>query len=286
MPIWLEIIIRTLSAAVVLFIMTRLLGKRQLSQLTFFEYITGITIGDLAAYLSINHEQDWYIGIVAMATWFLVSIGIEFLQMKSKKSRDWIDSKGTILIKDGKILEDNLMKEKLTNEELLEQLRRKSIFKVSQVQYAVIEPDGEVNVLLKDEYQPITPAQLGIKIPTESEPQAVILDGKIMDEPLATAGFSRQWLNTELEKQGVALDNVFLGQVDGYGQLYIDLYDDQIQIPQPQEKPMLLATLKKCEADLELFALSTENETSKQIYTTCSEQLQRVINDIRQLLIQ
>ncbi|NWL86476.1 MULTISPECIES: DUF421 domain-containing protein [unclassified Paenibacillus] len=286
MPVWLEIIIRTLSAAFVLFLMTRILGKRQLSQLTFFEYVTGITIGDLAAFLSINHDQDWYIALVAIVTWFLVSLGIEFLQMKSKKSRDVIDSKGTVLIKDGKVLEDNLMKEKLTNEELMEQLRRKSIFKVSQVEYAVIEPDGQVNALLKDQYQPITLAQLGISIPTEAEPQTVILDGKIMDEPLATAGFGRQWLNTELEKQGVSLENVYLGQVDGYGQLYVDLYDDKIKIPQPQEKPLLLATLKKCQADLEMFALSTENETNKQIYTTCSEQLQHVIDDTRQVLIQ
>jgi len=286
MPVWLEIIVRTLSAAFVLFLMTRLLGKRQLSQLTFFEYVTGITIGDLAAFLSINHDQDWYIALVAIVTWFFVSLGIEFLQMKSKKARDVIDSKGTVLIKDGKVLEDNLKKEKLTNEELMEQLRRKSIFKLSQVEYAVIEPDGQVNALLKDEYQPITPAQLGIRIPPESEPQTVILDGKIMDEPLATAGLSRQWLNTELEKQGVTLDNVYVGQVDGYGQLYVDLYDDKIKIPQPQEKPLLLATLKKCQADLEMFALSTENVTNKQVYTTCSEQLQLVIDDTRQLLIQ
>ncbi|AZS16029.1 DUF421 domain-containing protein [Paenibacillus lutimineralis] len=286
MPVWLEIIVRTLSAAFVLFLMTRILGKRQLSQLTFFEYVTGITIGDLAAFLSINHDQDWYIALVAIVTWFFVSLGIEFLQMKSKKSRDVIDSKGTVLIKDGKVLEDNLKKEKLTNEELMEQLRRKSIFKVSQVEYAVIEPDGQVNALLKDQYQPITLAQLGIKMPTEAEPQTVILDGKMMDEPLATSGFSRQWLNTELEKQGVSLENVYLGQVDGYGQLYVDLYDDKIKIPQPQEKPLLLATLKKCQADLEIFALSTENETNKQIYTTCSEQLQHVIDDTRRVLIQ
>ena len=92
--------------------------------------------------------------------------------------------------------------------------------------------------------------------------------------------------NTELEKQGVTLDNVYVGQVDGYGQLYVDLYDDKIKIPQPQEKPLLLATLKKCQADLEMFALSTENVTNKQVYTTCSEQLQLVIDDTRQLLIQ
>ncbi|MNJ54437.1 hypothetical protein D3C77_498760 [compost metagenome] len=225
-------------------------------------------------------------GIVSLVVWVLVSYGIEVLQLKSKRSRNWIDSKATILIKDGKIMEDNLKKEKLTNEELLEQLRKKSVFKAAEVEFAVIEPSGEVNVLLKSEYQPITPSHLGIKVAPEPESQAVILDGRVMDEPLSTLGLNRAWLDTELEKLGVSIDNVFLGQVDGYGQLYVDLYDDQLQVPEPQEKASLLAQLKKCEADLELFALSTENTEAKQMYADCSNQLIQVIQDVRPILSQ
>lgn len=286
MPQWLEVIVRTLVSVVVLFVLTKLLGKRQISQLSLFEYITGITIGSITAYISLDVDTDWYLGIIALAVWSLVSYGIEFLQIKSKKARDLIDGKGTILIKGGKILEDNLKKEKLTNEELLEQLRKKNIFLAAQVEFAIMEPSGEINALLKNEYLPITPSHLGIKVSPESESQNIIMDGEIMDEGLAAAGLSREWLNTELEKLGVSSDNVFVGQVDTYGQFNVDLYDDKLKVPQPQEKASLLAQLKKCEADLEMFALSSDNKKVKVMYGDCSMQLQQVIDQIRPILSQ
>ncbi|MDR0268435.1 DUF421 domain-containing protein [Paenibacillus sp.] len=286
MPEWVEVITRTLTAVVVLFALTRLLGKRQISQLSFFEYITGITIGDLAATISLDVKGTWYLGIISLSVWVLVSLGIEFLQLKSKKARDFIDSKSTVLIKDGKILEDNLKKERLTNEELLEQLRGKDVFKASEVEFAVMEPNGDVNVLLKKENQPLTPSHLGIKVGPESEPQTVILDGKLMDEPLATRGLNRKWIHTELEKLGVLLENVYVGQVDAYGQLYVDLYDDQIKVPEPQQKATLYADLKKCQADLEMFSLSTNWPEAKTMYEQCSIPLEQVISDVKPLLTQ
>ncbi|WP_138493797.1 DUF421 domain-containing protein [Paenibacillus pinistramenti] len=285
MPQWLEIIVRTLVTIVFLFLLTRLLGKRQISQLSFFEYITGITIGDIASSISLDVHEKWYLAAISLTVWVLISLGIEFLQLKSQRVRGWIDSKSTVLINDGKVMEDNMKKERLTNEELLEQLRKKSVFQLAEVQHAVMEPNGEINVLLKKEYQPLKPADLGIKVAPEAEPQTVILDGKIMEEPLATAGFNRRWLNRELEKLGVSVDNVFIGQVDSYGQLYVDVFDDKLKVPEPQEKPSLLATLKKCEADLEMFALSTQDHAGKSMYEKCSQEMQKVIEGIRPLLI-
>ncbi|WP_410511678.1 DUF421 domain-containing protein [Paenibacillus sp. BR2-3] len=285
MPEWIEVALRTLLAVAVLFVMTKLLGKRQVSQLSMFEYITGITIGSLTAYVSLDLQSTWYLGLVSMIVWVGVSLGMEFLQLKSKTARNILDSNATVLIKDGKILEDNLKKERLTTDELMEQLRTKDVFRVADVEFALIEPSGNVNVLLTKENQPLTPKHLGIKVAPEQEPQTVIMDGEIMDEPLATIGLSRQWLNTELEKLGVAIENVFLGQVDSYGQLYVDLFDDQIKVPQPQKKAALLATLKKCEADLEMFGLSTKEQKTKQMYKQCSVALEKVINEVKPLLI-
>lgn len=281
---WLQVALRTLLAVTMLFIMTKILGKRQVSQLSLFEYITGITLGGLAAYLSLELQSTWYLGLVAISVWVLVSIGIEFLQIKSKVMRDFIDSKATVMIKDGKILEDNLKKERITSDELMELLRKKNAFRVADVEFAIMEPNGSVNVLLTRENQPLTPKHLGIKVGPEQEPQAVIMDGKIMDEPLATLGLSREWLNTELEKLGVAIENVFLGQVDTYGQLYVDLFDDQIRVPLPQQKAALFATLKKCEADLMLFGLTTKNNKAKEMYEQCSKQMEEVIEQLKPVL--
>lgn len=286
MTSWMEVALRTLFAVAVLFLLTKLLGKRQISQLSLFEYITGITIGSLAAYVSLDLDAEWYLGLVSLAVWVLVSFGAEYLQLKSKKVRDWVDGKATVLIKDGKILEDNLKKERLTADELLEQLRKRNVFKAADVEFAIIEPSGEINVLVQKANQPLTPAHLGIKVGPEKEPQAVIMDGNIMDEPLATLGLNHGWLHTELEKAGVTLENVFLGQVDSYGQLYLDLYDDQIKVPKPQTKAVLLAQLKKCEADLEMFGLTTNHKKTKQMYEQCSIELEKVIADVKPLLIQ
>lgn len=284
MPEWFEIVLRTLLAVVVLFLMTKMLGKRQVSQLSFFEYITGITIGSLAAYISLDLEANWYLGLISLGVWIACSLGIEFLQLKSKKMRDFIDSKGRVLIRDGKVLEDNLKKERLTTDELMEQLRKRSVFKLADVEFAIMEPNGEVNVLLTRENQPLTPSHLGIKVAPEKEPQVIIMDGEIMDEALATIGFSRGWLKTELDKLGVTIENVFLGQVDSYGQLYVDLFDDKIMVPMPQEKATLFATLKKCEGDLMLFGLTTNNKSAKEMYEQCSKQMEEIIAQLKPVL--
>jgi uncharacterized membrane protein YcaP (DUF421 family) len=284
-PDWLHITVRTLFAIAALFLMTKLLGKRQVSQLSLFEYITGITIGNLAGYVSLDMDSTWYLGVISLSVWVLISLGIEFLQLKSKRARDFIDSKGTVLIKDGKILEDNLKKERLTTDELMEQLRRKNAFLASSVEFAIMEPNGDINVLLKKEDQPLTPKHLGIKVGPEPEPQVVIMDGIVMDDAISTRGLSREWLHTELEAIGIPVENVFVGQVDSSGQLYVDLYDDKIKVPVPQKKAALLAALKKCEADLEMFSLSTQTPQAKQMYGQCSKELEKVIAEVKPLLI-
>ncbi len=281
---WVQIIIRSLFTIAILFLMTRILGKKQISQLTFFEYITGIVLGDLAGFMSTDINAFFIHGFVAILVWFTVPLTLELLTLKSKWMRDWFEGKGTIFIKEGKILEDNLKKERYTADELLEQLRAKNVFRAADVEFAVLEASGDLSVLLKKENQPVTPAQLGIKTVPEREPQTVIIDGNLMDEPLATAGLSREWLFTELEKIGVTLENVFIGQVDSHGQLTVDLYDDMLQVPAPVQKPLLLATLRKCEADLALYSLAVENGGAKRMYERCTEQTSRILEQIEPLL--
>lgn len=280
---WIEVVWRSLFSILVLFLMTRMLGYRQVGQLTFFQYITGITIGSLAAMLSID-LQHFTLAVTALIVWGLVSFGIEWLSLKSKTIRDMIDGKGIPLIKDGKILEDHLKKAKLTADDLLEQLRRKDVFKVADVEFAALETSGNVSVLLRREKQPLTSSHLGVTVPNEQEPQTVVMDGEILYEPLATIGLSPDWLHTELAKKGVTIENVFLAQVDQYGQLYLDLFDDQIKVPEPQNRAQLLATIKKCAADLELFALSTNNRHAKSMYGNCKQQMDQILEDVMPLL--
>ncbi|MFC5650017.1 DUF421 domain-containing protein [Paenibacillus solisilvae] len=284
MPEWIEVALRTLVSIIVLFIMTKILGKRQISQLSLFEYITGITIGSLTAYISLDIESTWFLGIVSLLVWVACSYGIELLTLKSKKMRDLIDGKGTVLIKDGKVMEENLKKERLTADELLEQLRSRNVFRVADVEFALMESSGQVNVLLTREHKSLTPSHLGIQVSPEQEPQTVIMDGKMIDEPLATLGLTREWIKVELDKIAVLLEEVFLGQVDAYGQLTVDVYNDQISVPVPQKKAALYAVLKKCEADLESFGVTAKSKKSKRMYEDCVHQLETVIAELKPIL--
>ncbi|MDF2713210.1 MAG: rane protein [Paenibacillus sp.] len=284
MPVWIQIVIRSAAALAVLLLMTRLLGKKQLSQLNFFHYIAGITIGNIAGFVSLEIESHFMLGVSAMLVWTFLVIGLEWLSLKSKHVRNWFEGEATVLIKDGKVLEDNLKKATFTSDELLEELRKKNAFRLADVEFAVLETDGNVSVMLTKENQPITPKHLGVREPNEQESQTVIMDGEIMDEPLATAGFSRGWLTAELEKIGVTRENVYLAQVDAYGQLTVDLYDDQLKTPQPSQRELLWATLRKCEADLELFTLATKDRKVKKKYESCVRSLKSVVGQVEPYL--
>ena len=284
MPEWTHIAVRSLATVAVLFLLTRILGKKQISQLTFFEYVAGITLGELAGFISTDIEAHFMLGISAIAVWFTIPLLFELISLRSKRIRELVEGKGTIFIKEGKVLEENLKKERYSADELLEQLRKKNVFNMADVEFAVLETTGELSVLLKPEHQPLTPKKLGIAVGPERETQTVIMDGGILDEPLAACGLSREWLFTELEKIGVTLENVFLGQVDTYGQLRVDVFDDMLQLPQASQKETLFATLKKCEADLALFSLATEKFAAKRMYGRCSEQMAKVVEAVTPLL--
>ncbi|SFJ09825.1 Uncharacterized membrane protein YcaP, DUF421 family [Paenibacillus sp. UNC496MF] len=284
---WVEIILRTLSAVVFLLLLTKVLGKRQVTELSVFEYITGITIGNLAGYVSLEAENTWYLGMISLAVWAAVSLAIELLQMKSKKARDWIDGQPTVLIQNGKILEGNLKKERVTTDELMESLRRKDVFKPADVEFAVMEVSGAINVMLKAENQPVTPKTLGLRVQPEHEPQVVIMDGKILPDPLRSSGYNEVWLKKELKKSDVKIEDVFLAQIDDNGSLYFDLFDDKAKLPKnPNGQAGLLAALKKCEADMEMYGLLSGDDKEKVQYAACAKQLQKLIDDVRPLIYQ
>lgn len=285
MPITIEIILRTLASVVTLFLLTKLIGKRQVSELSVFEYITGITLGSIAAYISMDLQSSWTYGVLSLCVWVAISIAIEYIQLKSRRARRWLDGSPTVLIKDGKIMEENLKKERLTLDELLQQLRMKDVFQVSSVQYAIMEANGSINVLLTRENQPLTARHLGITVANEQEPVTVIMDGHVLSEPLATRGLSLGWLQETIEKQGVSLDNIVLAQVDGLGQLTIDTFDDQLTIAKPQEHIRTFVQIKKSIADLENFALATKQPQAKALYTTACTQLKTVAQRLKPLLL-
>lgn len=279
---WAEVAIRTLMAVAILFLITKILGKRQVSQLSLFEYITGITIGNLAATIPMERESTWYLGLIALSVWVLTTLGIEYLQIKSKKIRDITDGRTTILIKDGKILEDNLRKERLTLDELMEQLRSKNVFKVADVEFALMETSGEVNVLLTKDKQPVTLKDLNMQQLPEKEPTAVIMDGQLMEQQMAYMGITQQWLDAKLKEKSLTVKDVFFAQVDPQGELYIDQYSDNVQLNKVQDSNQAVLTLlEQCTTELQKLASGSSEQQRKQLYEQCSQSLKEAIQEIQ-----
>ncbi|KKB33396.1 DUF421 domain-containing protein [Bacillus thermotolerans] len=284
MPDWLEIFVRSISFLIILFVITKIIGKRQISQLSFFEYITGIVIGNIAAQMSMDKSFFISEGLIALFVWGLAPLIAGYLALKSKKFRTAVEGKGTVFIKDGKVMEENLKKEKYTIDEMLSLLRSKGVFFLADVEYAVLEQDGSLNVLLKKDKRPLTRSDLQLLPINEKEPHTIIMDGKLLNEDLSKSGKTKAWLDEELEAAGVTIENVFLGQVNSYGELYLDLYDDQLQVSASQERPLLLATLKKSVADLESFALATDSQEAKNMYEQNAKKLQKLIKQTEMYL--
>jgi uncharacterized membrane protein YcaP (DUF421 family) len=280
MPSWIDIIIRSFVFLALLFFMTKILGKKQISELSFFEYVSGITIGSIAGEAITGLEKNIFQGMAAIVIFSLATLLVDILALKSKSFGDFVEGRATVFIKDGKVLEENLKKEKYSIDEMSALLRQNNIFQISDVEFAVLEPRGTLSALLKKEHRPLTPKDLQMKVPNEKEPQTVIMDGSILDEALRSSGKSRGWLITELEKLELTLDNVFIGQIDSYGELTVDIYDDKMKVPSPSVRPLLLATLKKAQADLEIFSFETNDKNTKEMYKKNAKLLQEAIDKI------
>ncbi|GGG62390.1 DUF421 domain-containing protein [Paenibacillus radicis (ex Gao et al. 2016)] len=279
MPDWLEISLRTLSSVVILFIITKLLGKRQISQLSLFEYITGITMGNIAAYISLDLDNDWYLGIVSLAVWVGISVAMEFITLKSKSIRDVVDGRGTVLIDKGVLLRKNMRKERITLDEMLEQLRKKDVYRVADVEFAIMEQSGEINVMLKKEHQPLTPDMLGWRLPQTIEPQTVVMDGHAVDRSLEVAGKDRNWLKRELEKQKVKMEEVFLAQIDSQGELAIQTgTESKAHNPSTKPKDQIAELLKQYEDELYMLERFAMNEDDKLDYRDAINKLKTAMH--------
>ena len=285
MDTWLILLFNSVILFFLTLIITRYMKKKSLSNASPFDFISYMIVAIIIALISLNVIPNIYFGLITLAVWAVTPIILDYAAMKSKWIYNIINGKERVLIKDGKVMEDNLSKERMTGQEFLQVLRSKKAFNLADVEFAVMETTGDINVSLKADKKPVTSYDLGKKVATKAEPQTVILDGNILDEGLTNSGLNQGWLRTELENKGVALENVFIGQVDSSGDLYLDLFDDMIQVPKTQVKEMLYASIQKTQADLLSFSLETDNEIAKKMYLRNTKKLDKVIEKLEPYLL-
>lgn len=235
MPEGLIVIIRSTATFFTLFILTRVVGKRQISQLTFFDYVLGITMGSIAASMSIDPALKFtpaWIGLLLWAFWGLV---LSSIGLYSRKWRKVIDGEPTVVVQNGQILEANLKQLNYNVDDLLMQLRGQGAFWMGDVEFAILEPDGKLSVLKKSQVQPVTPADL--QIPTAYKGLAVelIMDGHIVESNLNQLGLTSAWLHEQVRAHGHDVGDVYYAEIDTQGNLYVDLHDDLDQLPQESD---------------------------------------------------
>lgn len=224
-----EMLIRTTGAFFALLILTRLLGKEQMSQLTFFNYITGITIGSIAADIAGQTETQFFNGLISLIWWSVLTFSVSYIGMKFAKIRSITDGRPTVIIKEGQILEKELGKVRLNMDELSMLLRRQKVFDVGKVNYAFFESDGTLSVQLKPEYTPATKQdQQKIIVKPLYFPTTLVDDGIIQEKQLAGVGITKQWLLQRLADLKLTLDDIFFVQLQSDGTLYIDKRDDEL----------------------------------------------------------
>ncbi|RIV17043.1 DUF421 domain-containing protein [Alicyclobacillaceae bacterium I2511] len=277
---YLEIVLRSVFAFAVLLILARVLGKRQMAQLTFFDYIVGITIGNMAASLAIDDVKVSH-ALLSLALWTVLSILMALIQRGFYISRVWLDGRPTVLIEGGKVMDHGLHKVRISIEEMMLMLRGKDIFDLNEVDYAVLEVNGKISARKKPQYAPITPNVSGLPVAEHGTPRMVIIDGNLMERSLRSMGLSKEWLLGELRKQGAeGPEDVFLAQITSDGSVYADLYKDNQAVSAPQDRPLVAATLKKAQADLEAFALATDNPQAKRAYARQAAALKKLLEQL------
>lgn len=216
-----SIIPRSLGSLLTLFFVTKLMGKKQVSELSLFDYVIGISIGNFTAEVTMGLDKQYIDGLIAIVVFGIVSWGVSKITMKSIILRRLIIGTPTVVIQKGKILEKSLKKLNIDINDLLEQCRSNGNFDISQIEYGIMEVNGKVSILLKSQYNPVTPKDLNLKTEQQELIANVVIDGKIMHNNLLNMKKDDKWLYKELKVKGYELDDVLLATLDSNEKLNI-----------------------------------------------------------------
>lgn len=198
----LVVIGRTLLVLVILFFLTKCMGKKQVSQMNIFDYLIGITIGSIAADISLDIKKNIIAGIISLIIYGLSGIIVTYLTLKNIRIRRLFSGVPTILIENGKIIEKNLFKEGIDINDLQEEARQSGYFDLSKVNYAVLETSGKISFLAYAKEEPVTKKDMKIKTKDESLCANIIIDGILLENNLKYMKKDKKWLARELTKRG------------------------------------------------------------------------------------
>lgn len=218
----------SLGSLLWLFLLTKFMGNRQMSQLTLFDYVIGISIGSIAAEMASHPEKDSWLGLIAMAVYALVAVGFNVLNDKSLKARRVLIGSPLVLLDHGRLYRQNLKRAKLDLNELLAECRSAGYFDLSELEMILLEVNGKLSFLPVSQNRPVTPQDLSLT-PVQDRPAvAVVMDGVPFPDRLKAVGLDEAWLKKQLRIQDVDdCREVFFASVDRDNQLSVYLRETE-----------------------------------------------------------
>lgn len=249
-----QVLFQTFIAFFAILILTRILGKQQINQLTFYEYINGITFGSIAASLASDTGQHMVLHLAGLIFFGILTGLMAFISLKSRPLRKLIAGEPVVVIQNGKILENNLKKMRYNLDELTSELRSKNVFDIADVELALIEPSGKLSILKYAELNPPTRQDFNIPANSKGLDIEVVMDGKVIYTNLEKMGLDGRWLLNQLENKGIeSIRQVAYASVDANHQLFVDTYEDKIEglidISDDFKLPLTMDTTKYGEKD-------------------------------------
>ena len=208
------VLLRGLISLFSLFLVTKLLGKKQVSQLSLFDYVIGISIGNFAAEITINLDASLWYGVIAVIEFGIIAYGISIATMKSIKLRRFFMGTPTILIEKGKILEKGLKKVHFDINDLLEECRSSGYFDLNEIDYALMECNGKLSIMPKSGYKNVTIKDLDLKQDIQGLCANVIIDGKVMVNNLKNMNKDIEWLEQQIKVKGYNQEDILLATLD------------------------------------------------------------------------
>jgi len=216
------VVLRTLILYTLVIVAIRLMGKREIGQLQPFELVVIIMISELAAIPSENVGIPLLSGIIPILVLLLTSLSLAWISLKSEQARAIICGTPSILIERGKILEEELKRNRYNLTDLLEELRIKNVPNISDVEFAVLETNGQISVFPKSQKRPTIPEDFHITTKYEGLPLTIIMDGKLNSKNLQQGNKDLSWLQGELQKQKInRIEDVFLASLDSSETLFV-----------------------------------------------------------------
>ncbi|MCA0987257.1 DUF421 domain-containing protein [Guptibacillus algicola] len=224
-----ELLLRLAITFVVLFALARIAGRKEISQMTFFNWVSSVAIGSLAADIVVNKELSLLQGVIVLVAWLAIPILIGFIDIKFKWARQVTTGEPIIVVREGKILEHSLRKTRLDIDTLRTLLREKNVFQLSEVDLAIFETNGKLSVMKTDPHQCVTRNDMNVSSKPKQFPIAteVISDGVINYKNLVMLNLDEEWLTEQMEEAGVPCHaNVFYAEVQQDGTIHVDMKGD------------------------------------------------------------